>query len=199
MPEESKPNDAGAVWRDQPEEKLAVNMQEFMCRRTRELHSGTRLEIFMSIASALVLLVIFAWRFALAQDTVQQLGMAAVTVWVLISVYRFSDRLRDGPPTHDALATTGLEYYRKELERRRDHLRNSWVWYGPLFLACLILATVVARTTLPSVARWRTALPVIALLVVWVGFDFDRRRRQANELQEEIDEVPVLDGPLRGE
>ena len=40
------------------------------------------------------------------------------------------------------VASTGMEYYRRELERRRDHLRNAWVWHGPLLLACFMLIAI---------------------------------------------------------
>ncbi len=32
-------------------------------------------------------------------------------------------------------------------------------------------------------------MPLVGLLVVWIGFGIVRRRRQANQLQREIDEI----------
>jgi magnesium-transporting ATPase (P-type) len=193
MSEESRAKDVGAVWRDQPEEKLPVNLEQFVNRRRRELYSSTRSEIIVSIGAALFFVAVVAWRFAPAQDRLQQFGLIAVIAWVLISLYWFRDRIwRKEHPRKDALAATGLGYYRKELERRRDHLRNEWLWHGPLFLASIVLVKVFVGKVFPGVGRLLNVLPLIVLLVVWVGFSLRRRWRQANELQREINEIDSL-------
>ncbi len=186
MPEEPEPKDLGAVWRAQPEEKLAVKLEQLANRRTRELYSSTRAEILTSIGAALFFVAVMELRFAAEQGLVLQIGLLAIVAWVLISLYRFRDRIRHKAPARDALAATGLEYYRKELERRRDHLRNAWVWHGPLFLACMIFVLTVMRRTLFGRA-WRV-LPLVLLLAVWTAFGVWRRRRQAREVQREIDD-----------
>ena len=83
----------------------------------------------------------------------------------------------------------GLAHYRKELERRRDHLRNAWLWHGPLFLACMILITILIGKEYPAFRGLQRVLPLVLLLAAWTGFGLIRRRRQANELQQEIDEI----------
>ena len=82
-----------------------------------------------------------------------------------------------------------MEYYRRELEQRRDHLRSTWLWNGPLVLACLILAGIVGGRAFAGLERFRSSLPLIALLVIWTAYGLWRRRRQAGELQREIDEM----------
>jgi hypothetical protein len=190
MPEDSKLKDPGAIWQDQPAEKLPVSLEQLMNRRARELHSGTRAETVMSIVAAVFFAAIVAWRLAWARNGFQEVGLAAVVVWVLISMYWFRDRIRRaGPPPGDALAATGLEYYRKELERRRDHLRNEWLWHGPLVLACLILVGVVAGRAFQGLERLENAAPLILLLILWTGFSIRRRLRQASEVQQELDRI----------
>jgi len=196
MSEESRAKDLGAAWRSQPEEKLSVNLEQFVSRRTRELASSTRWEIAVSIGAALFFAAMIALRFASAHDRLLQPGWMAVialAVWVLISLYWFRDRIwRDASPRKDALATTCRQYYRKELERRRDHLRNEWLWNGPLLLACMISVAIFMGKAFPGFERSRNALPLAALLAVWTGFGLRRRRRQANEIQREIDEIDPL-------
>lgn len=193
MSEESREKDFGAAWRGQPEETVPVNRAQLVNRRARELHSSTRSEILMSVGAALFFVAVLAWRFEPRLDTLQQLGFAAVVVWVAITLYWFRDRIwRESPPPKDALAATGLEFYRKELERRRDHLRSAWLWHGPLFLACLTLAAIIVRKAFPGPQRLLSVLPLAVVLVIWTGFSLVRRRRQANELQREIDEIGRL-------
>src|SRR5439155_4908920 len=177
MSDQTGAKDPGAIWRDQPEEELEVNLEQIVNRRTEELYSSTRSEIVMSIGAALLFVGVMAWRFAPAYDRLQGVGFAAVIVWVVISLYRFRRRIWGRRPSRpDTVAAAGLEYYRKELERRRDHLRNAWLWHGPLFLACTILITILIRGK--ALQPLRNVLPLVVLLAVWTGFGFRRRRRQ---------------------
>jgi len=189
MSDRTGARDPGAIWRDQPEEEPAVNLEQIMRRRTEELYSSTRSEILMSIGAALLFVGVMAWRFAPALGPLQEVGFAAVIVWVAVTLYRFRRRIWRRPARPDAVAATGLEYYRKELEQRRDHLRNAWLWHGPLFLACLVLIAILTGKTFPHFQRLRNVLPLVVLLAVWTGFGLARRRRQARELQREIDET----------
>jgi hypothetical protein len=190
MSEDSKAKDLAGVWKNQPEEKRPVNLDGLVDRRARELHAATRAEIVMSIGAALFFVAVMAWRFASDQGRVPQFGLVTVIAWVLITLYWFRGRIRraDAPPK-DALAVTGQEHYRKELERRRDHLRNAWLWHGPLLLACMILIAVLTGKEYVAFRGLERVLPLVVALAVWTGFGLIRRRRQANELQREIGEI----------
>ena len=188
MSEQTRGKDVGAIWRDQPEEELAVNLEQIVNRRTAELSSSTRSEIVMSMDAALLFVAVMVWRFAPTYERLQEVGSAAVIAWVVISLYLYRRRIwgrRHSRP--DAAAATCLEFYRKELERRRDHLRNPWLWHGPLFLACMILIAILIRGN--AFQPLRNVLPLVVLLAVWTGFGVWRRYRQARELQREIDEI----------
>jgi hypothetical protein len=186
----SEAKDPGAIWRDQPEEELTVNLEEIVNRRAEELSSSTRSEILMSIGAALLFVGVVAWRLGPAHGRLQEVGLAAVIAWAVISLYWFRRRIwRRNPARPDAIAATGLEYYRKELEQRRDHLRNAWLWHGPLFLACMILIVVLTGKAFTGPERLRSVLPLVVLLAVWTAFGVTRRLRQARELQREIDEI----------
>jgi hypothetical protein len=187
MSDETRAKDAGAIWRDQPEERPAVKLEQIVNRRTEALYSSTRSEILMSIGAALLFVGVMAWRLAPALDRLQQVGFGAAIAWVAISLYRFRRRIWRRPSRPDAIAATGLEYYRKELEQRRDHLRRGWLWHGPLFLACMILIAV--WNAYSGYQPLRNVLPLFVLLAVWTAFGIRRRRRQARELEREIDET----------
>jgi len=193
MPEDFKAKDPAAVWKNQPGESVPVNLERLLKRRTRELYSATRWEILMSIGAALFFVAVMAWRFASDQGRVPQFGLMAAIAWVLISLYWFRRRIWSKEPAGGAaLAATGSEYYRKELERRRDHLRNAWLWHGPLLLACMILIAIVIGNEYPGFRGLQRVLPLIALLAGWTAFGITRRRRQASEIQREIEEIEKL-------
>jgi hypothetical protein len=187
MPEDSKSNDPGTLWREQPAEPLPVNLDT----RARQLCASTRSEILMSLCAALLLMGVVGWRLAVERHQVPLLVLAAGVVWVLVSLYWFRDRIwpkGDGPG--DALAATGVEHYRRELVLRRDHLRNEWLWHGPLVLACGTLATVYLGDRFVAWRRIESVLPLLILLVVWTAFSIYGRRRQAAQIQREIDQLP---------
>jgi hypothetical protein len=190
MSDRAGAKDPGAIWRNQPEEEIAVNLEQIVNRRTKELDSSTRSEILMSIGAALLFVAVMALRIVPAHDRFLEGGLAAAAVWAVISLYLFRRLIwRRDSTRPDATAATCLEYYRQELERRRDHLRNAWLWHGPLFLACLTLIAVLTGKSFLGFDRLRSVLPLVALLAVWTGFGLTRRLRQARELQREIDEI----------
>ena len=176
-----------AAWLNQPEEDIPVDFERIRRRRTWELFATTRSEIISSIGAALFFAGIVAWRFAPERDRLVLFACAGVIVWVAVTVFRFRDSIRRHVPQPDALARTGLEHYRAELLRRRDHLRSAWIWHGPLLLACILSAATFTQRIVPS--RLWDALPVLLLLAGWAVIGIKRRVRQAAELQQEIDEI----------
>ncbi len=112
-------------------------------------------------------------------------GCAAVVLWALATLFRYRASLRRDRLSAVSLARTGVEHYRQELRRRRDHLRGAWIWHGPLVLACITSAVALSGRIVPR--RIWDALPIMLALVVWAGFGIRRRFRQAAELQKEID------------
>jgi uncharacterized membrane protein YciS (DUF1049 family) len=134
-----------------------------------------------------------AWRLQIAHENVLEFGLAAALAWIAISLYFFRRRiwLRDRSRL-DALAITGLKYYCAELERRRKHLRNEWLWHGPLLLASIILIAVLTGKANIAFQPLRNVIPLFGLLAGWIAFGIWRRRLQANGIQREIDEVVQL-------
>jgi hypothetical protein len=190
MSESNRDQDFGSVWRGQPEEMLAVNLNQIMDRRMSELHSRTRSEILTSVGAAVLLIAVVAWRFAPESGRLVAVGIAAGLGWIAITLYSFRGRIwANETPRPDAVAASGLAYYRAELERRRDHLRSIWLWNGPLVLACGVLVAVLAGRSFLGFERFGSAIPLMALLAGWVAFGFWRRRLQAREIQREIEEL----------
>jgi len=196
MSDHAKGQDPGLIWRDQPEEKIPVNLKQIVNLRTQELSARTHSESLTSVGSAVLLIAVVVWRLQIAHGGLLEFGLAAAIAWVIISVYSFRRRIRwHDTARPDAIAATCVEYYRKELERRRDHLRSVWFWHGPLLLASLILIAVLTGKANIAFQPLRNVLPLVILLAAWVGFGIWRRRLQARSLQREIDELV----PFRGE
>ncbi len=189
MPEPTELAEILAAWRAQPEETAAVDLTAYGSQREQaaaELSRSTRVEILSSVAAALFFAGILAWRFGGEGEALVSSGCAGIAVWAVVTLVRFRRQLRQ-PEHAGALAATGVEHYRAELLRRRDHLRSVWVWHGPLLLASGLAAVGLWQRAVPT--RLWTALPVVLLLVLWALYGVQRRWRYAAELQREIDEL----------
>jgi hypothetical protein len=190
MSDQIASKDPGRIWRDQPEEKLPLNLTEIVRRRTEELASRSRSEILVSVAAALLLVGVMSWRLQVAREGLLQLGFAAAIAWACVALYVLRRRIRRQKSLRaDAFAATCLEYYRNELRSRRDHLRNEWLWHGPLFFGVVLFAAVLTGRSNVAFQPVRNLLPLLILLAGWTGFGIWRRRRQAREIQREIDDL----------
>jgi len=176
-----------AAWLNQPEEDIPVDIERIHRRRTWELFSTTRSEIISSICAALFFASVVAWRFGPEGDRLVQFGCAGVIVWAAVTLFRFRYSIRRHTCQPDAFARTGLEHYRAELMRRRDHLRNAWIWHGPLLLACMLSAAALGKRMVAG--RLWDVLPLVLLLSAWAAIGIRRRVRQAAELEREINEL----------
>jgi hypothetical protein len=166
-----------------------MDLKQIVERRTEQLSFSTRWEILASIAATLLLVGVMAWRLEFAHEGLLEVGFAAAIAWMAISLYVFRGRIWGRPARRDAVAASGSEFYRRQLERRRDHLRNEWLWHGPLFLASGLFVAILAGKANIAFRSLRSVVPLLALLVAWTGFGIWRRRLQARALQREIDEM----------
>lgn len=189
MPDSGETNNPESLWKSQPMDPVAINFKRIAGRRAREFDFATRVEIYVSVCAALFFLAALSTRFHGSPRTVMLIGLAGVTFWASILVYRFRDALAPRRRGSEELAATGLDHYRAVLIRRRDHLKHFWTWQGPLLMALAVTVGVLVQTALPSLTHLRAAIPFFVLLVVWVVFAVVLRLRKIGELQREIDEL----------
>jgi hypothetical protein len=192
MSNETRSYDPRVIWKEQRNEDTPVTVDDVMNRRTQQLHVSTRSEIVMSIVAALFCVAILAWRVAPAGFGLEPVGLAATALWIAITVFRYG-RIIWNPGSPPDTTSTGLAYYRRELEIRRDHLRNAWLWHGPLLIAVLLLVANFVGRRFPGMDRFRSAAPLFLLLVLWVIIGIRRRFRQAAEIQREVDELARME------
>jgi hypothetical protein len=162
-----------------------VTVDLVMNRRTLQLQVSTRSEIVMSIVSVLFFVAVLLWRLASVGFALQPIGLAAAAAIAAFSFRQII--LRPGPPLDTS--SSGLAYYRHKLELRRHHLRNAWLWHGPLLVAVLLLIANFTGRAFPDMDRFRNAAPLFLVLVLWTVIGIRRRFRQAVDIQHEIDEI----------
>jgi hypothetical protein len=177
--------DVKSLWRDQPNQKLPVPSPEGLVLRGRRLHALARSEILMAVSAVLFFAAVLVWR--LGPNNVAMASLGLMTVWVVITLLWL--RRRSWSSRNEAFAASGVEFYRRELEQRRMHLRNAWLWYGPLLLACIAMVGVTIGTGTLASKRLAQVSPLVIALAVWTVFSIRQRLREADAIKRELDEI----------
>ena len=89
--------------------------------------------------------------------------------------------------------STGLESYRREVERRRYLSRRFLLWsFGPVLFA---IASLVAPLAAIAIRRGLllNMVPFLALLVVWIVSVIIIRIKDQRELQREMNELDRIE------
>ncbi len=167
-------------------------------QKTQELHAKTRRELIKSIAGPLLVVGIcgFAIRFP---DPVLRALLAFAIAWSLTGQYFLNRGMWSALLPGDAAFSSGLESYRREVERRRFLFSRSMLWhFGPVVFAIAIFIVVIA--TLGTERRGMllkeallNMIPFLSLIVIWLAAIFVIRMRHRRELQREIDELNEME------
>jgi hypothetical protein len=88
---------------------------------------------------------------------------------------------------------TSLDFYRAELERRRDYTRHIWQWFlGPMFFSLGVFLLPAVMKSIKNPELWLNLLPFGLLLAIWAAWYFPLRKRQLRALQRELDALDTL-------
>ncbi|HVW85656.1 MAG TPA: hypothetical protein VHB50_13295 [Bryobacteraceae bacterium] len=167
-------------------------------QKTEELHAKTRRDRVKSIAGPLIVVVICGFGLRFPDPALRAILVFAVA-WSLAGQYFLNRRMRSPTPPADAALRTGLESYRREVERRRYLFSHVMLWqFGPVVFAIAILIVLIASlgTANRGMPLRETVVrmsPFLSLIVVWVAAFFVIRMRQQRELQREIDELKEIE------
>jgi NhaP-type Na+/H+ or K+/H+ antiporter len=163
--------------------------------KAQQSQRKARLEALLQITIGLVLSVFFAWTCAKAHDGLPRLGLGVLSLWGLYAAWQAYRCIWPGRLGPDATVSTSLEFYRGELEKRRDYSLHVWRRAGLTF--CFLgLAMVVLPELIKSFAAPRLLLnvaPVLVLLALWVAIFIPMRKRNQRKLQLEIDGLRLFE------
>jgi peptidoglycan/LPS O-acetylase OafA/YrhL len=99
----------------------------------------------------------------------------------------------------EATISTCLEFYRRELERRRDYPHRWWRSGLPLLLLLgMVMAGVGTGARNAPPHPFLNALPFLLVLAIWaVAFLFMRKKLGRENLQQEIEELRAFERESR--
>ena len=167
-------------------------------QKTQELHAKTRRELIKSAAGPLIVVAIcgFAIRFP---DPLLRAILAFAIAWSLAGQYFLNRGMWSATLPGDAALSTGIESYRREVERRRFLFSRVMLWqFGPVVFAIAILIVLIAslgtgNRGMPLKDALLKMIPFLTLVVMWIAAVFVLRMRQQRELQREIDELNEIE------
>jgi hypothetical protein len=190
-------DDARTIWQNQSIEattEASTMTLEKIRRKTQELHAKARRELLGTVAGPLA--VAFCYGFSIRefprlQEMLHPL-FASALAWSLAGMYFLNRGKWSAAMPGDTGFSAGLEFCRREIERRRDYFHRVLLWgFGPVILAILgiILALAIAagRQIFPK------GLPFLLLVAGWIIGYFVKRLGQQRELQREIDELNQIE------
>jgi hypothetical protein len=197
MRNDSSGNDPRTIWQNQPTEPSAMTLEKIR-QKTQELHAKTRRELIKRLAGPLIVAAIcgFAIRFP---DPALRAILAFAIAWSLTGQYFLNRGMWSATLPGDAALSTGLESYRREVERRRFLFSRIMLWHlGPVVFAIAIVIVLIAslgtgnRGMLLKEALLKMS-PFLTLTVIWIAAVFVIRIRQQRELQREIGELDEIE------
>ena len=188
------PDEAQAVWRNQPREGRNMATQEIRGRAQR-FEAKARLQAMASIVLGLGMTVACGWYATGIGEILPQLGFIVLCVWSLYFAWQAYRWNWPGRAPEHADLLTSARLYRQELERRRDYVHHVWRRSG-MTLAFVGFGLIFAGALKRFIAQPKLLLygsASIVLLAFWVvAFSFQRRGNQRN-IERDLRDLDALE------
>lgn len=195
MRDDSPEKDPKAIWQNQPTEASAVTLEKLK-QMSRDLHVRTRRQLLGTLIAPLA--VVFFGAFGLSsfpalRPTLQPL-FALALVWSLAGLYLLNRSMWPiGMPEEMGLAT-GLEFCRRQIERRQFLLQRVLLWsFGPILLALAIFILGLAMIGSRGRGLIPNGLPFLTLVIAWIVGYFIVRVQERRRLRKDFDELNGLE------
>jgi hypothetical protein len=195
MSNELPGDDPMALWQTQPMEISTMPLKQIRSK-ARELQSKTRRKLTGLVVGPLAAAFLYAFAIREFSSLGQVLHplFASALVWSFAGLYFLNHGMRSNEFPGDAGLSTGLEFCREEIDRRRKLLRRVLLWsMGPILLALATFMLGLATIGTKGRGLVPKGLPFLALVVAWIFGYFVMREREFRELKHEIDELNDLE------
>jgi hypothetical protein len=203
MRNDSSENDPRTVWQNQPTEPSIMTLEKIR-QKTLELHAKTRRQMIGNSIMPFAVFAFYGYCIAKFSNPALRTIFACAIAWSLAGQYFLNRGMWSAMLPGDAALSTGLESYRREVERQRSLFGRFMLWqFGPLMFAIatlilLILTLGIGNRGMPlNGANLTGALlkmsPFLTLMAIWIVSFFVIRMRAQRQLQREIDELNEIE------
>ena len=194
MTNESLPNrEWQNVWQNQPTEGIRMSVDEIR-RRAGKFERKIYWRNAREYAAALAVVIFFGFELSRGPDLLTGAGFALMIAGMLYLVAQLYRRTSPRSLPAEMRAASGVDFYRRELERQRDALRSVWRWYlGPLVPGVVVTMVAMARNNPHHIQHDRWFLAAYGVLVA-LAFAYGGRlnTKAARRLQRQIDQLDAL-------
>jgi hypothetical protein len=157
-------------------------------QKVQELHAKTRRQLLGSLAVPAAVVALSG--FGIKQFPATQPLCAFAIAWSVAGAYFLNRGMWSAAMPGDAGLSTGLEFYRQEIERRCSLFRRVLLWsFGPVLLAIGTFILALVKIGGRGWGIFPNAMPFMVVVVIWIATYFVTRMREQRELQREIDEL----------
>ena len=185
--------DPRKLWQNQPTEPSSMTLEKIRLK-ARELQLKTRRELFANVAMGLLAVAISSPGMLRAPELGLQLAFALAILWALAGQYFLHQGMWSATLPGDAALSTGFEFYRREIERRRSLLGRVLQWsLGPVALSVGVWILALIRIAADRGLPVRTVIPFSAIFAAWIIAAVIRSFQGQRELQRELDELNNLE------
>ncbi len=203
MRNDSSGNDPRTIWQNQPTEPSIMTLEKIR-QKTQELHAKTRRQLIGNSIMPLAVFAFYGYGIAKFSDPALRTLFACAIAWSLAGQYFLNRGMWSAMLPGDAALSTGLESYRREVERQRSLFGRFMLWqFGPVMFAIatlvlLILTLGIGNRGMPLNGAILTGAllkmsPFLTLMVIWIVGFFVIRMREQRQLQREIDELNEIE------
>jgi len=198
MPSDFPMKDPQEIWQNQPTEPLKMSASDLR-RKALVRQSRARLEALSTIIIGIIPCVVFAWSFARAHEMLARMGWGLLSLCGIYAAYHAYKWIWPQSLPEEAPINTCLEFYRRELERRRDYVHRWWRSGLPFFLLLgMVMAGVGTGARNAPPHPLLNALPFFLILAIWaVAFLLMRKKLGRENLQQEIEELRAFERESR--
>jgi hypothetical protein len=199
MRDELPGDDPKKIWQSQPAEVSTMTLK-LIRSKARELHAKTRRKLLGMAAGPLAAALLYAFGISQFPRLGHMLHplFAIALIWSLVGLYFLNRGMWSTIMPGDAGLSSGLEFCRGEIERRRTLLHRVLLWsFGPVALALATLILALAMIGTKDRGLIPNGLPFLTLVAAWIFGYFVIREREARDLKREIDELDDLESDNR--
>jgi len=181
-------NNPQEIWQCQPVEGVKMSA-EALRQRSGKFEKRIRRRNVREYVASLLAAVCFGYFLVTTHAVLFRIAYVLFIVglgWVVYQLHR-KGSARSMPA---AMGTsTCLQFFRAELERQRDVVKNVWPWYLAPLVPGFVILTAAYMRALPFPAGLASAVWLDGVVAVLFFLVWKMNRRAARRLQRIIDEL----------
>ena len=194
-------SDPQTIWQNQNTGEMKMSLTQFK-QKAEQLSVRGRWIAIANDFTYIALLLFIGFEYTKIPNITSRTGLVLLAAGSLYVAYRGHKQWWPLSLAPDAPPDTGLEAYRRELQRVRDNTRINWRMVAALVPGCVVFAlpgiAPLARKASDNPAILINALPFGVLFAIWLALMFPVRRRRLRKLQGELAMLDRLAHPSPG-